>query len=121
MFVNDSANSEVVGMNMLTKTPASIVCYASDVRYAITPFMEEVVRLIETTINQLEPEISADVVRNGIYLAGGISKISGIEKYIRNALKISVFGADNGENACILGAGRLILDQDLLDKVLYEL
>ena len=72
---------EVSGVNVATKTPASIVCTATDIQYGIMPFMTEIIRVVETTINQLEPEISSDVARNGIYLAGGISKIPGIEKY----------------------------------------
>lgn len=121
LFANDNANMEATGVNITTKSPASVVVHATDVQSAIIPFFDEVVRVIETTINQLEPEISSDVARNGIYLAGGISKISGIEKYLRNILKISVFANENGENACIYGAGKLISNQELFDKILYEL
>lgn len=121
LFINDHASLEVSGVNVATKTPASVVCSASDIQYAITPFMTEIIRVVETTINQLEPEISADVARNGIYLAGGLSKISGIEKYFRNHLNILVYTVDNSEDACIVGAGKLISDQEFLDKVIYEL
>ena len=121
LFTNDNAMQEVSGVNVATKTPASIVCTATDIQYGIMPFMTEIIRVVETTINQLEPEISSDVARNGIYLAGGISKIPGIEKYFRKHLNIMIYTVDNNENACIMGAGKLISDQQLLDKVLYEL
>ena len=121
LFKNDNATQEVSGVNIATKTPASIIVNATDVQDGIIPFITEIIRVVETTINQLEPEISSDVARNGIYLAGGLSKIPGIEKYFRKHLNIMIFTVDNSENACIEGAGRLISDQQLLDKVLYEL
>ena len=121
LFENDNASMEVSGINCTTKTPMTITCTAIDVQYAILPFINEIIKVLDVTINQLEPEISADVVRNGIYISGGLSKIAGIEKYLRNNLNVAVYSVDNGEDACIYGAGRLLGDTKLLEKVLYEL
>ena len=121
LYNNDTANMEVSGMDTRTKAPASVVVYASDVKMAIVPLLTEVIRIMETTLNILPPEISADVAKNGIVLTGGLASISGIEKYLRKELNLAVSVADESSNACILGAGKLLSNIKELKQVLSEI
>lgn len=120
LYSNDTANMEVMGVDAKTKAPTSVVVYATDVKMAVLPLLTEITRIVETTLNILPPEISADVAKNGVLLTGGFSGIAGLERYLRNELKLPVRIDEESQNACILGAGKLLANINELKKILSE-
>lgn len=121
LYSNDTANMEVLGVDVDTKNPASMVVYATDVKEAIIPLLTEITRIIETTLNILAPEISGDVARNGILVTGGFADIAGLEKYLRNEINLAVTVSENAKNACIIGAGKLLSNINELKVILREI
>lgn len=121
LYSNDTANMEVMGVDTRTKTPASVVVYATDVKMSVMPLLSEIGRIVETTLNILPPEISADVAKNGILITGGFSGIVGLERYLRTTLNLPIIIAEDAPNACILGAGKLLANLNELKRVLNEL
>lgn len=121
LYSNDTANMEVMGVDTRTKSPASVVVYATDVKMSVMPLLSEIGRIVETTLNILPPEISADVAKNGILITGGFSGIVGLERYLRTTLNLPIIIAEDAPNACILGAGKLLANLNELKRVLNEL
>ena len=121
LYSNDTANMEVMGVDTCTKSPASVVVYATDVKMSVMPLLSEIGRIVETTLNILPPEISADVAKNGILITGGFSGIVGLERYLRTTLNLPIIIAEDAPNACILGAGKLLANLNELKRVLNEL
>ena len=83
--------------------------------------MREIGRIVETTLNILPPEISADVAKNGILITGGFSGIVGLERYLRTTLNLPIIIAEDAPNACILGAGKLLANLNELKRVLIRI
>ncbi len=121
LYPNDSAEMEVNAVDVNTNTPMYIKVSAKDIYEATYMFLDEVIKIIKTTINTLSPEISSDVVRNGITICGGYSKMVGLEKYLRQKLGLNILISDNSENATINGLNKLVNRQDLLEKILINL
>src|SRR5437016_217537 len=59
------------GRDLLTGLPRSIEVTSAQVREAIDPSVEQIVDAIKDTIEETPPELVADVMDQGIYLAGG--------------------------------------------------
>ena len=72
-------------------------------------------------VNTLSPEISNDVVRNGITICGGYSKVSGLEKYLRNKLGFSINISDESNNAAANGLAKLINSPNLVEELVKNL
>lgn len=121
LYSNDTANMEVMGVDIQTKSPTSVVVYATDVQMSVMPLLTELCRIVDTTLNILPPEISSDVAKNGILITGGFSEIVGLERYLRTTLNLPIIIAEDAPNACILGAGKLLANINALKKVLNEL
>lgn len=121
LYENDTANIEVSGVDTRTKSPASVVVYAGDVKMAVLPLLQEIIKIVGTTLNILPPEISADVAKNGILLTGGLSNLFGVDKYLKKELSLNVFIAEDSPNACILGAGKLLSNKGELNSVINEI
>jgi len=72
--------------------------------------------VIETT----PPEILADVMIRGVYLAGGGALIKGLGELIRDAIKIPVYVTDDPLTAVARGTGIVLEDIDAHIDVLIS-
>lgn len=121
LYPNDVAKMDVNCVNLQDNTPNVITVTAKDIFNATYMYLDEVVRIIEATINSLSPEISSDVVRNGIVVCGGYSKIPGLEKYLRQKLNVKVIISNESNNSAVNGLVKLINTPQLLDNILSNL
>lgn len=121
LFDNDLLNMEITGVDAKTKTPKTAIIYSMDLKQAIEPFYSEIIRAIDTTINTLPPEIVTDIINNKILISGGCAKIQGLENYLKNNLKYPVEIANDVDYATILGAGKLLSDNNLLSSIIEKL
>ncbi len=121
LYVNDTLNMEITGVDAHTKTPKPVCLFSNELRKAIEPFYSEIIRTIDTTINSLPPEIVADIINNKILIVGGCAKIQGLEAYMKKNLKYPVEISEDVDNSTILGAGKLLSDNQLLESILKNL
>lgn len=117
LYPNDTSNMEVTGVDLESKVPCSYIINASDLLPVLEPFFEEIIRTIDVTVTSLPPEISADIINNGVLFAGGMSQISGLESYLKTHLRYPFKIVEDGENVSILGAGKLLENAALLQKI----
>lgn len=118
LYKNDTLNMEVMGLDGASNMPKTKIISCRDIRHVFEAFLEEIVRTINVTINTLPPEISADIIKNGVIFTGGVSKITGLDDFLKRTLTYNFTISDDGENVAILGAGKLLNDEALLKKVL---
>lgn len=119
LYQNDTLNMEVTGVDVESKVPCSYIISSKDLNLVLEPFFDEIIRTIDVTITSLPPEISADIINNGILFAGGMSNMNGLESYLKRNLRYPFKIVDDAENVSIMGAGKLLEDVSLLKKI-YE-
>lgn len=118
LYENDVQSYEVVGFDEESNKPTKIIVSSAEIMPATQKFANMLALTLETTINVCPPEILADIFSNGLYLFGGSSNISGIDKYLRKQLNIDVKIVEDNDNACILGAGKLLSDMASLKEII---
>ncbi len=114
LYKNDTLNMEIMGLDIENNVPKSRIVSCKEIEKVIKAHMEEIVRTINVTINSLPPEISTDVVKNGIIFTGGVSKLFGLEEFLKRNLPYNFVISENPENLAIYGAGKLLNDDALL-------
>lgn len=119
LYPNDTLNMEVTGVDTESKVPCSYIISSNDLLAVLEPFYDEIVRTIDVTITSLPPEISTDIINSGVLFAGGMSNLNGLESYLKRNLRYPFKIVDDAENVSILGAGKLLEDEELLKKI-YE-
>lgn len=117
LYKNDTLKMEVMGLDYGAKTPKARVVTSQEIRPVLQAFFEEIVRTIDVTINSLQPEISADILKNGIIFVGGLCKIAGFELFLKNNLPYPFEIAQNPEDVTIFGAGKMLNDTSLCNKI----
>ncbi len=121
LYKNDGLNMEITGVDIDSKIPRSYIISSQDLLEVLQPFFDEIIRTIDVTITSLPPEISTDIINNGVLFTGGMSKINGLESYLRKNFKYPFKIIEDAENVSILGAGKLLDDKVLLKKILENI
>ena len=117
LYPNDTLNMEVTGVDVESKLPRSYIISSNDLLPVLEPFFEEIVRSVDVTITSLPPELSTDIINNGVYFVGGMSKTNGLESYLKGHFRYPFKIIDDCENVSILGAGKLLDNPLLLEKI----
>ena len=120
LYVNDTSKMEVKGVDIRTRQPSSCVVYATEVREALLPFYTQIAGAVENIIHRCPPEIAGDIYRSGIYLTGGASQITGLPEFLKAKLQLPVYLVEDPSFAVILGAGKLLSNDELLAGILAQ-
>jgi len=81
---------EVRGRDMISGLPRKILVSAEEVREALQEPVTQIIEAVTRTLEQAEPELAADLVDNGITMAGGSSLLRGLTTVISNSTGLDV-------------------------------
>ena len=109
---------EVRGRDLINGLPKAVTITDSQVREAIQKTLNQIIENIKSTLEVTPPELVSDIYEHGIILAGGGALLRGLDKEIAQNTKIPVRIAEDPLTCVVRGAGMLLSDLDLLDKVL---
>ena len=107
----------VRGRDLETGLPKSIKLSSNEIREALTPTVQEIVRNIVDTLEETPPELVADIMEKGIIIAGGGALLPGIEQIVGEATKMPTFVADDPITCVVRGCGRILEDMPLLSRI----
>ena len=121
LYKNDTLNMEITGVDAESKIPRSYIISSQDLLPVLEPFFAEIIRTLDVTITSLPPDTSADIINNAIIFTGGMSKLAGLESYLKKNFRYPFKIVDDAENVSILGAGKLLDDVNLLERIIENL
>jgi len=93
--VEEERTMEVRGRDMVSGLPRKMVISSEEVREALSEPVTSIVEAVTRTLERAEPELAADLVDNGIMLAGGGSLLRGLDTVLSNATGLEVRIADD--------------------------
>ena len=81
---------EVRGRDMISGLPRKTVISSEEVREALKEPVGSIIDCVTRTLEKAEPELAADLVDNGITLAGGGALLRGMDTVLSNATGLDV-------------------------------
>ncbi len=88
--LGDEKTLEVRGRDMISGLPRKVVVTSEEIREALQEPVGSIIEAVTRTLERAEPELAADLVDNGIMMAGGGSLLRGIDAQIQNATGLEV-------------------------------
>jgi len=93
----------VHGRDLMTGIPKEIIVTYSEIAYALDKTINKIEEAIHSALEMTPPELSADIFKTGIYLAGGGSMLRGLDNRISAKTKLPVHIAEDPLRAVARG------------------
>src|SRR6202012_5896353 len=87
---DEEPTMEVRGRDMISGLPRKTPITAQEIREALQEPVTQIIEAVTRTLELAEPELAADLVDNGITMAGGSSLLRGLTTVISNATGLDV-------------------------------
>lgn len=81
---------DVRGRNLVDGLPKSVEITSQEIREVLAEPVGQIIAAIKETLEVTLPELAADIIDRGIYLAGGASQLRGLADLISKETKIAV-------------------------------
>ena len=109
------------GRNLVTGLPDAVEVSSVEIREAISGSVQTIIDTVKDSLDEAPPEIVADLMDNGICLAGGGSQTQGLDRRLTDELHVRVWLADDPMSCVARGAGMVLENYDLLKDMLVGL
>ncbi|MBI3542662.1 MAG: rod shape-determining protein [Deltaproteobacteria bacterium] len=107
----------VKGRDLVSGTPKTIELNSEEVREALSEPIAIIIEAIKTALERTPPELAADIVDNGIILAGGGALLANLDVLVREKTGLPVALAEDPLTCVVRGAGMVLQDMALLKQV----
>ena len=109
---NPPPDFAVHGRDLMTGIPKEIYVSYIEIAHALDKSIAKIEEAILNALEMTPPELSADIYRTGIYLAGGGSMLRGLDKRISLKTKLPVHIAEDPLRAVARGTGIALKNVD---------
>lgn len=97
---------EAMGRDVSSGLPTSAIISTSEIRPVLLPLAEQIADMATEVIQDVKPEMAADLVRSGVLVSGAGAQLGGMKEYLTKALRIPVHFASDMPNGTMLGLQR---------------
>jgi rod shape-determining protein MreB len=111
----------VRGRNLVSGLPEAVEVSSVEIREALSGSVRTIIDTIRDAIDEIPPELIADLMEAGICLAGGGSQLQGLSDRLTSELKMRVWVAADPLTCVVRGAGFILEDLDTNKQFLTSL
>jgi rod shape-determining protein MreB and related proteins len=108
----------IAGRDLLTGIPKSVSLNYSEIAFSLDKSLIKIEESILKALENTPPELSSDLVKNGIYLTGGGALLKGIDKRLSEKTKLKVTVGSEPLGAVVRGTGVAVENFEKYRKIL---
>ncbi|OGD66819.1 rod shape-determining protein [Candidatus Campbellbacteria bacterium RIFOXYC2_FULL_35_25] len=108
------------GRDLITGLPKEIVVTNTDIRIAIGPSIDVILDAVKEVLETTPPEIVADIIHKGIFLAGGGALIKGFDSLLSKYVDVPVYIVDDPLTAVARGTGTVLENFEEYREILIQ-
>ncbi len=112
LLENPPKDFVVQGPNQMTALPIEVPVSYKEIAHCLEKTLSKIDAAIMSALEQTPPELYADIVKNGIWLAGGGSLLRGLDKRLSSKIGIAFNIADDPLRAVVRGTGIALKNVD---------
>lgn len=109
---------DVKGRDLVTGVPKTIALTSTEVNEALLETIAQIIDVVRLALENTPPELSSDLVDQGIVMAGGGSLLRGLDRLLSKETGIPVRLAENPLLCVVRGAGKVIEDFEFYKEAL---
>ncbi len=108
---------EVKGRHIAEGRPKTVLMNDTEIRKALADPVRAIVQAVHDALENIPPELSADIFDRGIMLTGGGSQLKHLDRRLRADTGLPVQMAEDPLTSVVLGAGKMLSDFPLLRRI----
>jgi len=106
------------GRNLITGLPDSVEVSSIEIREALSNAVNLIVEEVRSALDETPPELIADLMEQGVTLAGGGALLQGLAERLSEETRMHVHVAKDSMTCVARGAGKVLEDFDTYRRVL---
>ncbi len=111
---------EVKGRDLVTGVPKTITLTSTEVNESLLETISSIIDTVRVALENTPPELSSDLVDNGIVMSGGGALLRGLDKLISRETGLPVRIAENPLLCVVNGAGKVLENIDFFGEALIR-
>ncbi len=118
--LEEELHAEIRGRDLVTGLPKTVVVTTEEIRKAIEEPVNAVVDAVKVTLDRTPPELAADIMEQGVVLAGGGALLHGLDRRLQAETGMPIVVAPDPLNCVALGSGQCLEEFEALKQVLIS-
>ena len=118
--LDEEMYAEIRGRDLVSGLPKTVTVSSIEIREAIEEPLTAIFNAVKTTLDQTPPELAADIMDQGIVLAGGGALLQGLDQRLANETGMPIRIAKDPLHAVARGSGQSLEEFEVLRGVLFS-
>ena len=120
LIEDDNQSTIINGRDIKSGRPRSVSVSSADIVFPIKVYIDKIAEYADLVLKKLPAEVSAAMLKNGLYLSGGVCNIAGLAEYMSKKLQMEAHLSGDPQMAVVLGGGRAVGNAALLRRIRLE-
>jgi len=118
--LEEELHAEIRGRDLVSGLPKTVITSTRDIRRAIEEPLAAIVDAVKITLDKTPPELSADIMTQGIVLTGGGALLHGLDVRLQAETGMPIVVAPDPLNCVAVGSGMCLEEFEALRQVLIS-
>ncbi len=111
---------EIKGRDLVSGIPKTLTITSKEIQSAIAEQVDVIVNAVRVALEQTPPELSADIVDQGIVLTGGGALLKNLDQLLKNETGMPIIVADDPLSSVVLGSGQALDNLEILREIAID-
>ena len=112
--LEEELTADIRGRDLISGLPRTVELTTEQTREALAEPVAAIVDAVKTTLDRTPPELAADIMRNGIMLAGGGALLLGLDRRLSHETGMPINIAPEPLYSVVIGSGRALENIDAM-------
>jgi len=118
--LSEETSLEIKGRDLVSGLPKAVIITSEEVREALSEPVKAILEVVKISLERTPPELAADIIEQGIMMAGGGSLLRGLDRIISEETGLAVHIADNPLTAVAEGTGKVLNEIRYLKRITVQ-
>jgi rod shape-determining protein MreB len=111
---------DIKGRDLVSGVPKTLTIDSGEIKEAITEQVDAIIETVKMALELTPPELSADIVDQGIVLTGGGGLLRNLDKRLKLETGLPIIIAEDPLSSVVLGSGKALENIDVLKEVMVN-
>lgn len=111
----ETTTMKAVGRDIVTGLPVQMEIESSLIHQAMTEHIKQLMDAVKIILEKTPPELSSDIIENGIYLTGGASQLKNLSELMNTITGLEINVGPQPSESVVRGLMKIATDKDLKD------